>query len=154
MRSENIPASDDFHFREAGQGDIPMIAALERASFSAPWPRIAFVQELNNPISSIEILENPNGEMIGYMVYWIVADELHLLDLAVQPTLRRQGIGRFMVRHLEAVAHDKRLIYLTLEVRVGNSGAIGLYHSENYGVVHERKRYYADNNEDALVMAL
>lgn len=139
--------------RPAKAADLPAIIALEHLCFPSPWPDGAFAQELKNPWSSLELLERPSGELAAFVVYWVVEDELHLLDIAVVPALQRQGVGRQLMEHLEVVCGERGCTYVTLEVRESNAAAIALYEALGYSPIHRRKRYYVDNKEDALVMA-
>jgi ribosomal-protein-alanine N-acetyltransferase len=139
--------------RKATRSDLIAIVEIEKNSFEFPWPKDAFQKELGNRWSTTEVLLDAGGAIVAFQVYWIVADELHLLDIAVSPDHRRKGIARAMVEHLEAVCGEQGLNYLTLEVRIGNKAAVGLYKEGGFVTIHRRKRYYVDNLEDALVMA-
>jgi ribosomal-protein-alanine N-acetyltransferase len=127
--------------------------AVEVASFPFPWPREAFVQELENAWSTIEVLTDPDGRVVAFVVYWIIDDELHLLDIAVHPDYRRAGVGRHLMDRIESVGRENGLTYLTLEVRVSNRIAIGFYEKLGYLRIHRRKGYYVDAGEDGWVMA-
>ncbi|MCA9563521.1 MAG: GNAT family N-acetyltransferase, partial [Myxococcales bacterium] len=80
-------------------------------------------------------------------------DELHLLDIVVDQNYRRRGLGTGFMRYLEEICDARQLTYLTLEVRETNTPAVSLYKRHGYQVIHRRAKYYADNGEDALVMA-
>lgn len=139
--------------RDAVDADLDAIQEIECASFPGPWPRAVFEKELENRWSHVEIVEDSAGRLVGYTVYWVVHDELHLLNIAVDPGRRRQGLADALLRHLERVCEERDLTYLTLEVRVSNVAAVNLYKRHGYDVIHRRKNYYVDDPEDALVMA-
>jgi ribosomal-protein-alanine N-acetyltransferase len=86
-------------------------------------------------------------------VYWIVHDELHILNVAVHPEVRRCGIGKGLMKWLMLVCERERLQYVSLEVRAGNEAAIGLYEAFAFKRIGLRRRYYSDNGEDAVIMA-
>ncbi len=143
----------ELSLRPATHADLDDVHALEVRAFVTPWPRETFVAELENDWSHLDLLRNPVGMLVGYVIYWVVADELHVLNVAVDPLHQRKGLGRELMWYIEEISAERELTYLTLEVRVGNTPALNLYQSLGYQTIQRRKRYYADNNEDALVMA-
>jgi [ribosomal protein S18]-alanine N-acetyltransferase len=142
-----------FTVRAAADADLDPIEEIECASFPGPWPRTVFEKELENRWSHVEVVEDEEGALVAYIVYWVVHDELHLLNIAVHPDWRRRGLADALLRHLERVCERRELTYLTLEVRVTNHGAVSLYKAHGYEIIHRRKNYYVDDPEDALVMA-
>jgi len=143
----------DLTLREAVADDLDAVSEIEGRAFPFPWPRQAFAQELINEWSRFELVCDGDGAIAGYLVYWVVEDELHVLNIAVDPGRHRGGIGRELMWHIEAVCRDRDVNYITLEVRVSNAAAIALYGSLGFETIHQRKRYYVNNGEDALVMA-
>ena len=139
--------------RPATEEDLDPIIALEQRCFKFPWPDAAFSQELKNAWSTTEVVEQEDGSIVAFMVYWIVEDELHLLDIAVDPSIQCRGLGHALMRHLEHICETDDLCFITLEVRVSNEAAVHLYRRMGYDVIHRRKKYYVDDGEDALVMA-
>ena len=146
---------EGFSIRPMSAADIDAVMAVEEASYESPWPRVVFLRELSNDWSHIELIVTEEGarQTVGHVVYWIVHDELHILNVAVHPEVRRRGLGRAFLERLMRVCARERLQYITLEVRVGNMAAIALYESFGFKRIGHRRRYYADNGEDALVMA-
>ena len=146
----------DFFTRKMHTSDIDSVMRVEAACYENPWPRGVFLKELKNEWSRVEVVL-PYGESqytVGHMVYWIVHDELHILNVAVHPDVQRQGIGRSLLRQLMDVCATERLQYITLEVRSSNEAAKGLYGHFGFKQIGLRRRYYQDNGEDAVVMAL
>jgi [ribosomal protein S18]-alanine N-acetyltransferase len=142
-----------YFVRAATDADLDAIEDIEVISFPGPWPRNVFEKELENRWSHVEIVEDAAQRLVAYAVYWVVHDELHLLNIAVHPDWRRRGLADALMHHLERVCEERELTYLTLEVRVSNQGAVTLYKAHGYEVIHRRKNYYVDEPEDALVMA-
>src|SRR5690606_25363267 len=113
-----------------------------------------FIKELELSWAHLEVLEDAASRLLGYIDYWLVHDEVHILNIAVDPVFRRCGCGRFMLDHGVERAKHHGAGYSTLEVRSRNLGAIQLYESQGYEAVGLRRGYYADTGDDAIVMAL
>jgi ribosomal-protein-alanine N-acetyltransferase len=132
--------------------DLDEVLAIERASFSMPWSRGAFLYEIQqNRVARCRVMR-ADGKIVGYLCVWEIADEIHVTNVAVHPQRRRQGIARALLSGLldEAQARDLRLV--VLEVRPSNREAIALYESFGFRVTGRRRGYYYDTGEDALVM--
>jgi ribosomal-protein-alanine N-acetyltransferase len=137
--------------------DVKPIWEIERLSFTCPWSFWCFLAELANSHSTILVAGPPppqTWETQGYLIYWLVAGEMHILNLAVHPDCRRQGIARALLQEglRRARAQDAEVAWL--EVRPSNQAAQALYESFGFQKVGRRPRYYADNQEDAMLMAL
>ena len=136
--------------------DLPEVLAIERRSFPNPWSGGLFLQELRAPFSRV-VLARPcavtPAPVAGYLCRWLVADEVHVLNVAVDPAERRRGLGRRLVERVidEGRACHARL--LTLEVRRGNEPACALYAATGFTEVGVRRHYYG-RDEDALIMQL
>jgi len=137
--------------------DLDQVLAIEQASFTMPWSRNLFLSEFRNaPVSLMLVARSPQEPRAieGYIVCWIVADELHILDLATEPARRRNGIARYLV--LAAIRHgeERNVGRAFLEVRASNEAALKLY--EGLGFIRSlvRKGYYDLPVEDAVVMSL
>ncbi len=148
------PASTAPRIRVASLGDLDAIMDIETLSFTTPWSREAMVQEIEQRDWSRVVVATVEKKTVSFMVYWVVVDELHLLNLAVHPKWRRRGIGRAMVRYLAELAEENYLTTLFLEVRVSNKAAQKLYWEFGFKPVAIRQNYYSDNGEDAIVMCL
>ena len=132
--------------------DLEEVLAIERASFSMPWSRGAFLYELEqNHVARCYVVREV-GRVIGYLCLWEVADELHITNIAVHPGLRRRGIGRALLSAVLDDGRQRALRLVVLEVRPSNVGALGIYESFGFRVVGRRRGYYYDTGEDALVM--
>jgi [ribosomal protein S18]-alanine N-acetyltransferase len=131
--------------------DLDAIDYISRASFPTPWPRRTFEDELGRRHGRLEVARNPE-RVVGYVNYWIVADEVHLLAIASHPEYRATGVGALLMdRVIERARHaDSRIV--TLEVRAGNHAARRLYERYKFAVISTRSGYYNDDNEDAVIM--
>lgn len=141
---------------EYEEEDLDEILEIERASFPTPWTPGLFHGEKGNPISRMlvaRIGQERGNRVAGYIVYWRVADEIHLHNIAVRRELRRRGIAsRLLSRAIrESRPGGARLI--TLEVRQSNRPAKGLYEKLGLSVTGVRRAYYDDTGEDALIMS-
>lgn len=154
-RAEGWPVLSGYLMRPARPEDLDAIMAVEESAYEAGWPRSVFERELTQEWSHVDLI-CPSGHEtpVAHIVYWIVHDELHLLNVAVHPSERRRGLGRAMMGRLLQVCESESLQYITLEVRVSNEAAIRLYQAHGFCRIGRRRRYYANNGEDALVMAL
>lgn len=132
--------------------DLDEVVAIERASFSMPWSRNAFLYEMEqNQVARCWVMKE-DGHAIGYLCLWEVADELHITNLAVHPTQRRRGLGRHLLGTILGEARQRSIRVCVLEVRPSNTEARALYESFGFRVVGRRRGYYYDTGEDALVM--
>jgi [ribosomal protein S18]-alanine N-acetyltransferase len=139
----------DVQIRRLGYTDLPDVIAIERRAFPAPWSLAMFVLELSKP-TSISIGALVDGELAGYLICSRYHTVWHLMNVAVDLDKRRLGIASRMLEHLlEIVGENERY---TLEVRVSNVEAIAMYESFGFRSAGMRRRYYHDNNEDALIM--
>ncbi|HOK43766.1 MAG TPA: ribosomal protein S18-alanine N-acetyltransferase [Thermoclostridium caenicola] len=145
--------SDQILIRDMRESDLDAMAAIEQASFSVPWTRNMLEEELSNSRARYRVLEF-QGAVVGYIGMWQILDEGHITNVAVLPEFRRRGFARRLMQDLVDYAKANGIRSLTLEVRVGNLPAIRLYESFGFQIEGRRKHYYADNNEDALIMWL
>jgi ribosomal-protein-alanine N-acetyltransferase len=141
--------SPSLTIRRLGYGDLPDVISIERRSFPAPWSLAMFVLELSKP-TSICVGAFQDDELIGYLICSRYHTVWHVMNIAVQEARRRLGVATTLIEHLleEAGDHDR----YTLEVRVSNTEAIRMYESFGFRTAGVRRRYYHDNNEDALIM--
>jgi ribosomal-protein-alanine N-acetyltransferase len=132
--------------------DLDEVLAIERASFSLPWSRGAFVYEMEQNQVARCLVMRDDGEVLAYICLWEVADELHVTNIAVRPSARRRGIARTLLAEVMNDARRRGVRIVVLEVRPSNSEARALYDSLGFRVVGRRRGYYYDTGEDALVM--
>ena len=130
---------------------VPQIAALEGVCFSDPWPEAAILPELTNALS-LWLVAVSGDSVLGYVGSQTVMDESDMMNLAVAPQCRRQGIARSLITALIAALRKKGSGSLTLEVRTSNAGAIALYEAMGFSTVGRRPNYYFHPKEDALVL--
>ena len=144
--------SGEIRIRRMTAEDIDGVWEVERSCFPDPWSREAFEAELSglNPTVYF-VAEAPDGRVCGYMGVWHILDEGHVTNVAVHPDYRRMGIGRRLVETVLLDGHAKGLRAFTLEVRVSNEAAKGLYQGLGFEPAGVRRRYYSDG-EDALIM--
>jgi ribosomal-protein-alanine N-acetyltransferase len=171
--------------------DVPEVMAIERQSFTAPWPASAYRRELvENRMAHYFVLrlEPPPAPPVappepvtpgrrsflstllprvlrqdvvapphqvtlaGYAGLWLMVDEAHVTTIGVRPQWRGRGYGELLLVTLVEAALDINARWLTLEVRVSNESAQQLYRKYGFQDAGTRKKYYSDNNEDALIM--
>jgi [ribosomal protein S18]-alanine N-acetyltransferase len=143
------PPAAAVDIRRLTYADLPQVVAIERRAFTTPWSLAMFVLELSKP-SGVCLAADVEGELAGYLVCSRYDTVWHLMNIAVDPDRRRRGIATALIGALlERVDRDGQL---TLEVRRSNEGAIALYERFGFRSAGVRRRYYADNGEDAVVM--
>lgn len=148
---------DNGRFRPMRIEDLDQAVAIDRLSFSMPWPASAYRFELlENPMSLLWVAEvEPVGGpavLVGVIVVWLILDEAHIATLAVHPDYRDRGYGSRLIVEGMKEAIRKGVHTATLEVRAGNLKAQSLYRRFGYKVAGIRPRYYRDNQEDGLIM--
>ena len=130
---------------------VAQVAALEELCFSAPWSERAITGELSNPLS-LCIVAVDGQEVAGYVGSQSVLGEADMMNLAVSPAYRRQGVGQRLVDTLVDRLRINGVYSLTLEVRVSNEAAIALYEILGFVRVGCRPKYYSNPKEDALIL--
>lgn len=131
--------------------DIFLVAEIERECFSSPWSKNALKEELDND-GAVFFVAKKLGAVVGYMGMHTVLDECYVANVAVRKDCRREGVGRSLLQYAEKKAEKKGCSFISLEVRVSNESAIALYSGEGYQKVGERKNFYTDPKENALIM--
>ncbi len=127
------------------------IAALEKICFSDPWSETSISSELNNPLS-LWLVAVDNDRVVGYVGSQTVLDGADMMNIAVDPAYRRQGVAAELVERLVTALKNKDVICLALEVRASNAPAIALYEKLGFAIVGRRPNYYRHPKEDALIM--
>ncbi len=137
------------------EGDIDDVLKIERSSFSTPWSREMFSCELtDHPFSYLYVARNKKGKILGYICYWLVFDEMNILNLAVDKDFRQKDIGSALLKFVLEDGADRGAQSVILEVRRSNRAAIELYEKFSFRQAAVRKNYYENPEEDALLMAL
>ena len=133
------------------EAHVPAVAALEQVCFSDPWSEQSVRSELTNPLS-LWLVALDGDAVAGYVGSQTVLDEADVMNVAVAPAYRRQGIARQLLKRLQICLADRGVRSLTLEVRVSNEAAIALYVALGYVQVGRRPNYYLKPREDALIL--
>ena len=133
------------------ESHIEAIAELEKMCFRDPWSANSIASELHNPLSDWFVAVD-NGTVCGYVGSQSVLDGADMMNIAVHPDYRKQGIGYALIERLITALKEKNVISLCLEVRVSNESAIGLYSKMGFAVVGKRPGYYRNPREDAYIM--
>jgi ribosomal-protein-alanine N-acetyltransferase len=118
-----------------------------------PWSSRFFLQELDVECAR-SLLAEVEGRIVGYVLFWLLPNEVDIHNIAVHAEFRRRGLGRLLLHQVIARAQRQLSVRVTLEVRMSNIGARRLYESMGFVTTGVRKGYYSDNGEDALAMAL
>ncbi len=143
-----------FYIRKMHIEDVEAVHDIETDVFSLPWSRQAFETELtdNHMAAYFAMVEGSALEIIGYIGTWIIIDEAHITTIAVKEDYQGMGLGSRLLEYAMTEMMARGVKRMTLEVRVSNTRAITMY--ENYGFRRAgiRKRYYSDNQEDAIIM--
>jgi len=132
---------------------IDQIVEIEKVSFPTPWHKRIFELELGKP-RSLHSVCMTDDKVVGYLISWMLYDEIHILNVAVHPEYRRHGIAKKLIDYTIDHFSKKGANTVILEVRTSNIAAINLYEKMGFQVLRTRKRYYTDTGEDALVMML
>jgi ribosomal-protein-alanine N-acetyltransferase len=168
-----------FSLRPMVEGDIEQVAEMEREAFPTIWPPTSFTKELRNARADYLVCVAdgryrtvlPQGrrglarlfgrgrrepvqreELVGYIGMWYMAGEAHIIEVAVRESHRRRGLGELLILGAVELALERGQSVVTLEARVSNDAAKELYLKYGFREVGLRKRYYSDNNEDAVIM--
>jgi ribosomal-protein-alanine N-acetyltransferase len=148
-----LPRDGPLAFRRARLEDVARVMEIEKEGFQHPWSRELIERELGHPWSQLLLAEEgPGGPVVGYIVFWVVHDEVHVLNVATALAARRRGVGRALMEAAEDEGRARGCRISTLEVRRSNAPALALYRAIGYRQVGIRPNYYAEEQEDAIVM--
>lgn len=136
---------------EMQEKHLPALAELEKQCFHAPWSEKMLREELGG---GIFLVAEQDGEVQGYVGCQTVLDEGYITNVAVSPDFRRRGAARRLIAELIARAKEKRLAFVTLEVRESNAPAIALYTGAGFAPVGTRKNFYSNPTENAVLMTI
>lgn len=144
-----------WRLRKMVAADLPTVMTIEHQAFSNPWSLTMVQKELTQDWSTVLVAEEhveAQWWLKGFAIFWLVADEVHVLNVATDGSSRRRGVGRYLMQAVVDFGRAHRCRLATLEVRRSNEAALGLYTSLGFRQVGLRPQYYADNREDAVVM--
>lgn len=156
MGTDHIPII----IRKAKPGDIDAIMKIETEQFLHPWKRSSFVNELTHDIAWFYVAErrenerNVVGIIVGYIIFWVYGETMELHNIAVSGTEKRKGIGKQLYGFMMDIAEKEHVEEIFLEVRQSNTEAIAFYETLGFKRVGERKNYYNEPVENALVYCL
>lgn len=139
--------------RDMRDEDVPIVAAIEKMSFTLPWSETSFAGEVHK-LRSLPRVALVNGTIVGYICSEYLGGECHILNLAVHPQFRMQGIANTLVKHILKELESKACRFLYLEVRDSNFVAKKLYQGFGFKIVGTRKNYYVAPVEDAVIMMI
>ncbi|MDD3150159.1 MAG: ribosomal protein S18-alanine N-acetyltransferase [Candidatus Gastranaerophilales bacterium] len=144
----------DVKIQKMQEDDINGIMQIERTSFGTyHWSELAFSNEINNPLGSyFSLIEVDTTRILGYCGFWLIEKEAHITTIAVHPDYRKNFLGELLLQKLIKTGYEKDAKWFTLEVRAGNAAAQRLYEKYGFESLGTRKKYYQDNDEDALIM--
>ena len=134
--------------------DLEQVMAIERESFRSPDSAKVFLEEMARDWAHVDVVRDPERRVVAFSNYWVVADEVHLLNLATHPGDRRSGHASRLLAHIIDVGRERKCRFVTLEVRRSNAAALRLYRRFGFRPVGVRPNYYAEDQEDAIVMLL
>lgn len=144
---------ETIHIRRMEKRDIDGIIAIEQKAYGDHhWSKDSFMNELNNELAYYYCAINNDGKLVGYAGTWHILDEAHITNIAVDSDYRRHHCAEALLKRVIDDCYEEKIKYITLEVRVSNIAAISLYTKYGFTSFGERKGYYQDNNENALIM--
>lgn len=149
----------EIHIRPMALADLEQVQAIDNASFTLPWPTSAYRHEIENNRLSLSLVAESTSQdhpalIVGLIVVWLIVDEAHIATIATHPDFRQLGIARRLLSQALRECLRRGASSATLEVRASNQAAQDLYSQFEFEVVGRRRRYYRDNQEDALLMTL
>ena len=133
------------------EAHVAQIAELEKQCFSDPWSEKSVASELENPLA-LWLAAVENGRVLGYAGSQTVMDETDMMNIAVHPDFRHQGIAKGLIESLIAELKERGSRGLTLEVRLSNMPAVSLYEKLGFAQIGRRPNYYRNPKEDALIL--
>ena len=150
-----LPTENSNSLRPATEDDIAQILAIEKVVQAAPWTEENFRAEMAKPYSHFLLMtdDETDSKVCGYIVFWLMFDECHILTVAVGLPHRGMGYAKLMIQRAVTMALKKGIKKILLEVRKSNAPALQLYQSMKFVITHVRKAFYT-NGEDAYQMAL
>ena len=140
--------------RPMSEADVVQVVAIEKNAHDPPWSEEHFLSELRNACSYSLVAYDEHRRILGYLVFWMIGTEIHLLNLTIHPEFQRCGIGKELMAFLIQFSNRHGAISIGLEVRRSNRAALGLYHAFGFREKAVRKTYYEVKGEDGILMEL
>ena len=134
--------------------DLAAVLEIERQSFPNPWHESTFRGEIQHrPISfPLVVVHNTLGRVIGYVIFWVIGEDVQINNIALHPDFRGMGIGERVLRYVIEEVRLRGARLITLEVRPSNTAALSLYKKLGFKMMGIRKGYYTMPPEDAIVL--
>ncbi len=150
----NLPPP--WQLRKMVLDDLTAVKQIDRLSFPTPARDGLFEHEIEgNDLAHYQVLERVmkyQATIVGYSGYWLIGDEMHISTLAIHPDWRGKHLGELLLLNMLTYCYKQPVTTATLEVRTSNQSAQNLYHKYRFQIVGQRRRYYRDTGEDALIM--
>ena len=140
--------------RLARPDDLGPVVLIERSAFDDPWSPDALFSELQKDYLRLPLVAEIAGQVVGYAMSWLVADQVHILNIATHPDHLRRGVATALLRKAAAEGRRQGLREITLEVRRSNLAALAFYRRHGFAETGVRPGYYQDNGEDAIIMTV
>lgn len=144
--------NENVKVRKMVLNDVDAVYDIEVASFTTPWTKEAFENEIAKNQLAIYFVVSEAERIVGYVGMWTIVDELHITNVAIAPEFRGKGYSNALIQHVLEYALEHGFVAITLEVRASNKVAISLYEKYMFVATGIRKGYYQDTGEDAVVM--
>ena len=132
--------------------DLDGVLEVEASSFNNPWTREMYAREIEDSVCHILVARTDQWSVAGFCSFWVVADEMHINNVALRPECRRRGMGTELLRHAIEAASTLGARRAMLEVRASNAPARRLYERLGFYVAATRRNYYTAPEEDALIL--
>ena len=142
----------EFKIKLMSERHLEEVARLEKICFSVPWSKTSLKEEINNENASFLVAVDKNEKVFGYTGFTLVLDEGYITNIAVFPQYRGNGVAKKLLEALVKFAQDKKLKFISLEVRKSNVSAVSLYQKLNFLSAGVRKNFYSYPKEDAIIM--
>ena len=151
-----IKGEDRYFIRRMKEDDLAAVLTIEDLSFSNPWSDNTFRGEIQNTSVSfpLVVVRRPGEEVVGYIIFWQIRDDVQVNNIAVHPDCRGLGIGEALMRFAIAKVNAAGATFMTLEVRQSNTPALTLYKKLGFEILGTRRNYYTKPGEDACVLGL
>ncbi|WDV46175.1 ribosomal protein S18-alanine N-acetyltransferase [Clostridiaceae bacterium M8S5] len=154
MKKRTGDNMSDVTIREMILSDIEAVCEIENKSFTTPWSKNAFIDEIKNNKLAYYIVIKSGKSVVGYAGMWLILDEAHITNVAIHPNYRGKGLANHLINGVLDSCKQKKIQKVTLEVREYNKTAISLYKKFGFYEFGKRIGYYTDTKEDAIIMWL